>query len=62
MSVSKRSNRWIEKAGPRPHLVAKDAQLIAFLYLPKLGESELRSPDLTLAAKTVRSDQLEPNQ
>ena len=29
-------------------------------YLPELGESELGSPDLTLAAKTVGTDELEP--
>ena len=60
MSVSKRSNPWVEKAGPRPHSEAKCAQLIATLYLPKLGERELRSPDLTLAAETVSSDQFQP--
>ena len=58
--MSKRSNLRVEKAGPRPHFIAKGAQLIAFLYLPKLGERELRSPDLTLAAKTVSSDQFQP--
>ena len=60
MSVSKRSNRWVEEAGPRPHFIAKGAHLVAILYLPKLGERELRSPDLTLAAKTVSSDQFQP--
>ena len=29
-------------------------------YLPELGESELGSPDFTLAAETVGTDQLEP--
>ena len=29
-------------------------------YLPELGESELGSPDLTLAAEAVSADQLEP--
>lgn len=28
--------------------------------LPELGKSELRSPDLTLAAKTVCADKLQP--
>ncbi len=31
-------------------------------YLPELGKSELGSPDLTLAAKAVSADQLEPTQ
>ena len=31
-----------------------------YYYLPELGESELGSPDLTLAAETVGTDQLEP--
>ena len=60
MSVSKRSNHWVDEAGPRPHFIAKGAHLVAILYLPKLGERELRSPDLTLAAKTVSSDQFQP--
>ena len=29
-------------------------------YLPKLGEGELSSPHLTLAAETVSADELEP--
>ena len=29
-------------------------------YLPELGESELGSPDLTLATEAVSTDQLEP--
>lgn len=31
-------------------------------YLPELSESELGSPDFTLAAETVGADQLEPKQ
>ena len=48
------------KRGASASFVAKGAQLVTFLDLPKLGERELRSPDLTLAAKTVSSDQFQP--
>lgn len=32
----------------------------AIFHLPELGESELSSPDLALAAKTVSANELEP--
>jgi len=42
------------------NLLVFDSALLLCDYLPELGEGELSSPHLTLAAESVSADELEP--
>ena len=50
-----------DRVNSSPERKCGSLPLLPFVaHLPELGESELSSPDLTLAAKAVSADQLEP--